>query len=389
MAQIVRDLKYYQQGAPRVLLPAFVGSVALLLFVNDSPVFLPFMGGLFFGYVIQRSRFCFAACFRDVFLLGNTALTRALLVGLALATAGFSAISILSGNPLLEAGGRIYPLGLHTLLGGVLFGFGMVIAGSCVSGCLVRMGEGYLMQWGTFGGLLVGSVLGAWHLNWWLRPQAMSLPAVFLPASLGWPDALLLQFMLLAGLFLLAQRIEQSKNPWQIFKSAAVTGSSWPYGTGAVLLAVGNMALLYLWGRPWGITSGLTHLTGWAGWQLGLPVLDWQFFSAAVPGGVAADSSFLQHPLLCLALAMVLGGFLAAVLNNEFRLRRPRRAKYSYFALTGGILMGYGSRLSFGCNIGALFSGIPSLSLHAWAFFFAVLLGAALGGKVLLRYVMS
>lgn len=386
MAQIALYIKKYQIHSSLIMILGFAGSGALLIFVYLPHAFLPFVSGLFLGYIIQRSRFCFAACFRDVFMLGNTALTRALLVVLALTTAGFSLLNATSGQFVLEASGRVYPLGLHTLVGGFIFGFGMVIAGSCVSGCLVRMGEGYLMQWSTLAGLLLGSLFGAMHLDWWLRPEMFSFSAIFLPRVLGWPIALMLQFSLIVALYLLAMKIEKSRDLWGIFK---VTGATWPYGVGAVLLGLGNVALLSVWGRPWGVTSGLTHFSGWVGLKLGIPVMNWTYFARASEKGLATEEALLSHPLLFLALAMIIGGFLASVRHHEFRIRRPRTAKYSYFALAGGILMGYGSRLAFGCNIGALLSGIGSLSLHGWLFFFAILPGAFLGGKALIRYVMT
>ena len=54
--------------------------------------------------------------------------------------------------------------------------------------------------------------------------------------------------------------------------------------------------------------------------------------------------------------------------------------------MLGGLLMGFGARLAFGCNIGDLFSGLPALSLHGWVFLVSIFLGAAAGSKLLVRY---
>jgi uncharacterized membrane protein YedE/YeeE len=52
-------------------------------------------------------------------------------------------------------------------------------------------------------------------------------------------------------------------------------------------------------------------------------------------------------------------------------------------ALVGGLLLGYGARLAFGCNVGAYFSGIASTSLHGWVWLAGALLGTPIG--VMLR----
>jgi len=94
--------------------------------------------GFFFGYIFQRSRFCFASAFRDPFMIRNTALSRAVLLTVLFTTYGFILVQLLKGDALSTAG-SIYPIGLNTIAGGFIFGFGMVFTGSCVSGCLMRM----------------------------------------------------------------------------------------------------------------------------------------------------------------------------------------------------------------------------------------------------------
>jgi len=56
-------------------------------------------------------------------------------------------------------------------------------------------------------------------------------------------------------------------------------------------------------------------------------------------------------------------------------------------AVAGGLLMGYGARLAMGCNIGALFSGTASLSLHGWVFWLFLIVGAYVGSQILVRYL--
>src|SRR5690606_30599369 len=116
--------------------------------------------GLAFGFVLQRGRFCFASAFRDIFLLGHGRNMKGVLLGLAVASVGF-AVVMARQVPFADLGyfpptANVLPVGVHTALGGVLFGVGMVLAGGCVSGSLYRMGEGYVGSWVAFAGLVGG-----------------------------------------------------------------------------------------------------------------------------------------------------------------------------------------------------------------------------------------
>jgi uncharacterized membrane protein YedE/YeeE len=364
-----------------------IALIGYQLYTLHYYAFLPFIFGLAFGYVIQRSRFCFAASFRDIFVIRSASMTRALLLLLALTTVGFAIINFLPGQPGLVVSGKVYPVGIYTVVGGFLFGFGMVIAGNCVSGCLVRMGEGYLMQFSTFAGLLCGSLLGAWHLNWWVTVMISPSSAYFLPDLFSWPGAIVFQFSLFALLFKLTTKIDGVREPLAMFRKAPEGAASWSYGAGAVALAVLNVLMYWSWGKQWGITGGITHISGWAAYKMGMPAMNWWYFKMMSDESVAV--SFLRYPLIYLSLGMVSGSFFSSLINREFKIRRPRTAKYIYSALTGGIMMGYGSRLAFGCNIGTLLNGIGSLSVHGWIFALFIIAGASLGGKMLVRYLIS
>lgn len=378
---------------PRIrhLFQALIFAVLLVWFLlTFRAFFYPLLFGAVFGYILQRSRFCFAGSFRDIFLIRNTTLTRAVLLSLALTTAGFSLVGLLSGGvSYLETHGLVHPAGFNTVVGGVLFGFGMVIAGACVSGCLVRMGEGYVMQYYTFAGLLAGSALGAWNWCCWNY-----YPKIFLPHHLGWFQTVLLQLFFIGFLYLLALRYERGQ--WPVLKWPAWPGSrsfpalfrskSWSYTTGAVLIAVSNILLFYFWERPWGISSGLAHFSGWILENFGFNPSRWTYFSE-----VAREkeiSRLLDYPLVYLALAMVIGSLISTLLHGEFRWRLPANGRYVIAALVGGVLMGYSSRLVMGCNIGGYLGAVSSLSLHGWLFGIFILLGAFLGGKFLMRYLV-
>lgn len=159
--------------------------------------------GISLGFVLQKSRFCLVSALRDPLLLGMTQLTRAFLLLLGISILGFALVSWGASQRNIPLILNIFPLGVHTVVGGVLFGIGMVLAGGCTTGILMRIGEGFAMQWVAFFGLLVGVVLGERSvINW--RNAFGESPGIFLPDIFGWVPTLILEISLLLALWQLA-----------------------------------------------------------------------------------------------------------------------------------------------------------------------------------------
>jgi uncharacterized protein len=156
------------------------------------------------GFILQRSRFCFTASLRDPMLTGVTSLTKAVVIAIAIASVGFAAIQFVQSARGASIPGNIFPAGVHTAVGAILFGIGMVISGGCASGTLMRVGEGFTIQMLSLVFLIIGSLWGAKDFEWW-SINFMPEKGVFLPEVLGWPLALALQFSMLLGIFLLAE----------------------------------------------------------------------------------------------------------------------------------------------------------------------------------------
>ncbi len=103
--------------------------------------------GMAFGLVIQRARFCFVRAFRDPFMTGEGAAPRAVALSLLISTIGFIIIKYVGLRPeSMYVPERFWVGGL---VGGIIFGVGMVVAGGCGSGTLWRVGEGHLKLWCT------------------------------------------------------------------------------------------------------------------------------------------------------------------------------------------------------------------------------------------------
>jgi uncharacterized membrane protein YedE/YeeE len=163
--------------------------------------------GLAFGVIFQRSRFCLVRAFREPFLTGEGDHTRAAALALAVSMLGFS---ILKFTDLKDATTWVFPgFWLGGLMGGTLFGIGMVLAGGCGASSLWRAGEGHMKLWVAILGFSIsGSLVREAMLRWQLR-QRMGT-AVFLPNVTGWGSALLLVLALLAAWYLLAAWNEKS-----------------------------------------------------------------------------------------------------------------------------------------------------------------------------------
>jgi uncharacterized membrane protein YedE/YeeE len=199
-------------------------TVAWLVFAAASGASAPAAGfivfiGLGLGYTMQHSRFCFTSAFRDPTLTGGTKMTKALLVSLGIATIGFAGVHIsrygvdLSKLPE-NMGALARPVGLHLVIGAFLFGIGAVLAGGCASGTLMRFGEGYLQSMLAFITFVLGAIIGdGLYANYIVKSAFLySGKGVYLPTVLGgYGPALLMQLLLLALLWILADWWEKKK----------------------------------------------------------------------------------------------------------------------------------------------------------------------------------
>lgn len=198
-----------------IALLVLIGMIAIgLLLAQRSPSLGMFwLFGSCFGFVLQKSRFCFTAAMRDPVITGSTSLTKAVLIAFAITTIGFTAIkysAFASGFPI-PGQSYVNPVSLATAVGGIMFGIGMVIAGGCASGTLMRVGEGFGMQMLSLVFFVIGSLWGANNMGWWQLHVIADAPSVFLPDVFGWLGALVLQLLIIALLFIAADKWEKKK----------------------------------------------------------------------------------------------------------------------------------------------------------------------------------
>jgi len=286
----------------------------------------------------------------------------------------------LGGQPLV---GALAPVGVSVLLGALMFGFGMQLGGGCGSGTLFTVGGGSARMLVTLVFFIVGALIGTWHLPFWLATP--SLPTISLGATLGVAPAVALTVAVLIGLALVAAFVEKRAHG-NIEREPAPAREGWtwllygpwPLVGAGVLLAVLNIATLLVAGHPWSITYGFGLWGAKIAQAVGVPVASWEFWTWPAQAQ-ALNSSVLNDTVSVMDFGLVLGAALAAALAGKFAPKAKLPLGSLLAAIVGGLLMGYGARLSFGCNIGALFSGIASGSLHGWLWFAAAFVGSFAG----------
>nr|WP_298380144.1 YeeE/YedE family protein [uncultured Halomonas sp.] len=337
------------------------------------------------GAVLYHAAFGFTGAWRVFISERRGRGLRAQMVMLAIAVVlFFPALSAgsLFGTPV---SGYVAPIGVSVLVGAFLFGLGMQLGGGCASGTLFTVGGGNARMVITLVFFIIGSLIGTAHFSWWT-----SLPA-FQPTSLvdvfGAGGGIAVSLLMFVGIAALTVVMEKRRHG-QLEQAPRINTSSsqwlrgpWPLLYGAVALALLNFLTLVLAGRPWGITSAFA-LWGAKGFEaLGGDVSSWGYWqnpdnAAALKASVWSDVTTVMN------VGIILGAGTAASLAGKFAPRFHIPLRSIIAAIIGGLLLGYGARLAFGCNIGAYFGGIASGSLHGWLWLVAAFAGNMLGVKL-------
>ncbi|MRX73073.1 YeeE/YedE family protein [Bacillus lacus] len=361
-------------------LAAVILFLAIISIVSTAQGVL-FLIGISLGVTLLHARFGFTSAFRRFVSVGNGQGLQAHMLMLAIASILF-AIILSTGFSFtgITPTGYVSPVGTSVIVGAFLFGIGMQLGNGCASGTLYSVGGGQSSMILTLLAFIGGSVLGAYHFSFWMN-DTPSLPAISLAEStgLGYGGALILQLALFLliywGTLQIAKRRKSpnmkalpTTNGWKkIFRG------SWPLFAAAIVLAVLNALTLTVRGTPWGITSAFALWGGKFLMMLGIDVSAWGYFAteantAALNNTVLADTTSVMN------FGIILGAFISAAAQGTFK---PGKIKLGTAgaAIIGGLLMGYGARLAFGCNIGAYFGGIASFSLHGWVWAAMAMLG--------------
>lgn len=357
-------------------------SLGLVLEGREPRLAILLVLGALCGVTLYHAAFGFTAAYRRLLLNRDGTGVRAQLVMLGAATCMFApvlAAGSFLGSPVV---GAIAPVGWQVAIGAFIFGIGMQLGNGCGSGMLYSLGGGSTRMAATLIAFCAGGFAASLSMDAW--QQLPDAGEVVLGEMLGWPGAVAIQLGALIALYVLIRAWERSgdsSSPQAALTAFRPLAGPWPLLAGAVMLALLNFATLSVAGHPWSITWGLTLWGAKAalafGWDpSGAPFWSGDFQDQALHASVLDDVTSVMD------IGIVLGAFVAAALAGRLApsLRVSKRSLAA--ALIGGLLMGYGARLAYGCNIGAFFSGISSTSLHGWLWIAAALPGSWIGARL-------
>ena len=339
------------------------------------------IGGLL-GVCLYHASFGFTAAYRNAMVRRDVAGVRAqvLMVGLAVL---FFAPTLADGVSAtgLKVAGALAPAGWEVAVGSFMFGIGMQLASGCGSGTLFTMGGGSPRMVVTLLFFCIGAFLAtlAWDLPaWaWLREGSR---AVSLGREFGWGVATMGQLALLGAIWLGLGRWARGRRQTPVWSGGLtwrrlLTGP-WPLLLSAVLLALLNWLILELAGHAWSIVWGFTLWAAEVAQALGWDPQSSVFWAGR--GAVLERGVFLDHTSIT-DIGIILGALIAAGFAGRFEPTWKVPVKSLLAAVIGGLLLGVGARMAYGCNIGAFFSGVASSSLHGWVWILFALPGNWLG----------
>ena len=181
-----------------VIVLGIAASFALIFDIATERVLIGFvMSGVMIGFVLQRSRFCIVRALREPFLGGDGRPTTAIMAGILVGLVAFVTIKYLGlGAETSMVSGAFW---IPALIGGIIFGFGMTIAGGCTVGATWRAGEGHVKLWLALVGIIITMPLSSEYL----RPGFLNgLPdwtkeSMFLPHEIGYAASVLLLLLII------------------------------------------------------------------------------------------------------------------------------------------------------------------------------------------------
>lgn len=289
----------------------------------------------------------------------------------------------------LPASGWVLPMGLASALGAFAFGVGMQLGSGCASGTLYALGGGSARMLVSLPFFIAGSVWATAHWDFWAAlPRTRA--GVSLPGELGGPLPGLAAMLALLGAIWLASAWLERRAHGALEPPRPMGGllrGPWPLAGGALALALVCILCFLVLGRPWGVTAGFALWGAKILDAAGVGVGEWSYWSGWRAG--ALERSVLADATSVMNFGIVAGALAAAGAAGTFAPLRRLSARDALTAAAGGLLMGYGARLAYGCNIGAYLGGMVSGSLHGMWWLVWGFAGSILGTHLRARLAMD
>lgn len=372
--------------------------------------------GLALGYILARSQYGFAGIIRKLYRQGNADLARAVIFLLFITTMAILSLQFIAqkNGMTVPAMSSVKPNSLLTVIGGLIFGMGMIFAGGCASGTLAGMGELYVGSFFAIVFFCLGSLAGVWHLDSLNSTLLARGPKIYMPDYFGYAGSLVfvgIMYLLILYFLQRYERYRMKKGSYvpgpvpegahdltknedvRIFSLAAVHKvfrEHWKLSTGSILLSIVFITITVTTGKNWGITSTFIYWGGWMLEPLGVDVQGIGYFSESASRTARfTGNTILTDPGSLRNIGIFLGPLIFALTSwsAQFKMNWKWRNVLSFSI--GGLLMGYGARLSDGCNIGAFYSALSSMSFSGFIFGAFMFLGAYLALKLVDRFKLS
>lgn len=332
------------------------------------------------GFISQRAHFCTMGAIADVVNIGDWSRARQWMLALGIATLGFAA---LAGTGQIDANKTLYAsnrwMWLSCLVGGLMFGYGMVIASGCGNKMLVRIGGGNLKSLVVF--VVLGISAFATLKGVTAVARVNTVDAVFIDMSQGaslagltsrWFAASAVDAVLWSGLIvgtLLIAAAVRHADFWTLENVLAGAG------IGAVMVAVwwvsGHMGFVAEHPQTLDPVYVATNSGRIEALTFVAPIahaLDWLMFFS--------DTSKVLTVGVMSVAGVIVGSFVCAWMQGSFRWEGFADAQDLGQHLTGAALMGVGGVTGLGCTFGQGLSGLSTLSLNAMVSVAAIVVGA-------------
>ena len=386
-----------------VLVLGFAGAFA------SGSVFAKCLIGLGFGYALTRGDFGFAGLSNRACRKGSTKLLRALLLMFVISSIIVGAFLI--GGVIDATNLWINQISWGLLFGGILFGIGMAFSSCCATGVLQDVPVGFSRAFITlifFGiGVFVGFPLmgtgfatnslfstasstrgGVWFVDFFSNGGTNLTAGVI--------GAILLTIVLAVAVGLLAKWYEKkvAKNFTEVEEVVEEKGTSvwdrffvnkWSLAQTALIISL-LFGLLYAVSQSgWGASTVYgnwfgTILHNWFGVDSAALAAWTQRPESSFTTPLFSSSSYMQN------IGIIVGAFVGLLLSGKFvdvfkEGLKIKPMEVLLFAV-GGLLLGFGTRLSWGCNVGALYTPIANFSLSGWLYLFFLFGGGYLGNMI-------
>ena len=359
-----------------------MNDLAALQSLSQTVLWAAFGVAAVFGFIAQRTHFCTMGAISDVVNMGDWTRMRQWVMAVGVAAIGFYALGwfgLIDTSQTLYTGSRF--VWLSALVGGALFGFGMVLASGCGSKTLVRIGSGSLKSLVVFLVMGLAAFMSLRGLFAVLRVNTVDRVAVDLSQGSALPSWVAGATGLQPGLagLVCALLIGGVLIAWALTSAEFRSGNNLLAGLG-----IGGCIVAMWWisghlgfvpehpetlepvyvGSNSGRMEALSFTAPMAF------VLDWLIYFS--------DTSKVLTLGVVAVFGVVAGSFVCALIERNFRWEGFRDTRDTALHIVGAVLMGVGGVTALGCTIGQGLSGLSTLSLLS-----AIAVAGIVGGAVL------